>query len=63
MTSPVIGPSLLVICANTENTENTETFDQSDTDVGLVSVHSSRPGESTDMQYDPFRSSRDLGLT
>ena len=32
-------------------------------DMGLVSVRSSRPGESTDMQYDPFRSSRDLGLT
>ena len=31
--------------------------------VGLVSVRSSRPSESTDMQYDPFRSSRDLGLT
>ena len=34
-----------------------------DRDVGLVSVRSSRAGESTDMQYDPFRSSRDLGLT
>ena len=34
-----------------------------DRDFGLVSVRSSRPGESTDMQYDPFRSSRDLGLT
>ena len=34
-----------------------------DRDVGLVSVRSSWPGESTDMQYDPFRSSRDLGLT
>ena len=34
-----------------------------DGDVGLVSVRSSWPGESTDMQYDPFRSSRDLGLT
>ena len=32
-------------------------------DVGLVSVRSSRSGESTDMQYDPCRSSRDLGLT
>ena len=32
-------------------------------DVGLVSVRSSRPGESTDIQYDPFRSPRDLGLT
>ena len=32
-------------------------------DVGLVSVRSSRPGESTDMQYDPFWSSCDLGLT
>ena len=34
-----------------------------DRDVGLVSVRSSWPGESSDMQYDPFRSSRDLGLT
>ena len=34
-----------------------------DRDVGLVSVRSSWPGELTDMQYDPFRSSRDLGLT
>ena len=34
-----------------------------DRDVGLVSVRSSWPGESTDMQYDPFRSWRDLGLT
>ena len=34
-----------------------------DRDVGLVSVRSSWPGESNDMQYDPFRSSRDLGLT
>ena len=34
-----------------------------DRDVGLVSVRSAWPGESTDMQYDPFRSSRDLGLT
>ena len=33
-----------------------------DRDVGLVSVRSSWPGESTDMQYDPSRSSRDLGL-
>ena len=32
-------------------------------DVGLVSVRLSRPGESTDMQYDPFQSPRDLGLT
>ena len=32
-------------------------------DVGLVSVRLSRPGESTDMQYNPFRSPRDLGLT
>ena len=32
-------------------------------DVGLVSVRSYRPDESTDMQYDPFRSPRDLGLT
>ena len=32
-------------------------------DMGFVSVRSSRPGESTDMQYDPFRSSRDLVLT
>ena len=37
------------------------TFDQKD--VGLVSVRSSRPGESTDMQYDPLRSPRDLDLT
>ena len=29
----------------------------------LVSVRSSWPGESTDMQYDSFRSSRDLRLT
>ena len=34
-----------------------------DRDVGLVSVRSSWPGESSYMQYDPFRSSRDLGLT
>ena len=34
-----------------------------DRDVGLVSVRSSRPGESTDMQYGPFPSSCDLGLT
>ena len=34
-----------------------------DRDVGLVSVRSSWPGQSTDMQYDPFQSSRDLGLT
>ena len=34
-----------------------------DRDVGLVAVRSSWPGESNDMQYDPFRSSRDLGLT
>ena len=34
-----------------------------DRDVGLVSVRSSWPGESNDMQYDPFRSSRDLGQT
>ena len=34
-----------------------------DRDVGLVSVRSSWPGESTDMQYDQFRSSCDLGLT
>ena len=34
-----------------------------DRDVALVSVRSSWPGKSTDMQYDPFRSSRDLGLT
>ena len=33
-----------------------------DRDVGLVSVRSSWPGESTDMQYDPFWSSRGLGL-
>ena len=32
-------------------------------DVGLVSVRSSCQGESNDMQYDPFRPSRDLGLT
>ena len=31
--------------------------------MGLVSVRSSWPGKSSDMQYDPFRSSRDLGLT
>ena len=29
-------------------------------DVGRMSVRSSRPDESTDMQYDPFRSPRDL---
>ena len=34
-----------------------------DRDVVLVSVRSSWPGESNDMQYDPFRSSRDLGQT
>ena len=34
-----------------------------DRNVGLVSVRSSWPGKSSDMQYDPFRSSRDLGLT
>ena len=34
-----------------------------DRDVGLVSVCLSWPGKSTDMQYDPFRSSGDLGLT
>ena len=34
-----------------------------DRDVRLVSVRSSWPGESNDMQYDPFRSSRDLVLT
>ena len=34
-----------------------------DRDVGLASVRSSWPGESNDMQYDPFRSSHDLGLT
>ena len=34
-----------------------------DRDMGLVSVRSSWPGESSDMQYDPFWSSRDLGLT
>ena len=34
-----------------------------DRDVGLVSVRSAWPGESTDMKYDPFWSSRDLGLT
>ena len=34
-----------------------------DRDVELVSVRLSWPGESSDMQYDPFRSSRDLGLT
>ena len=32
-------------------------------DVGLVSARSSRPGKSTDTQYDLFRSPRDLGLT
>ena len=31
--------------------------------MGLVSVRSSWPGKSSDMQYDPFRSSRDLGMT
>ena len=39
------------------------TWSKRDRDVGLVSVRSSQPGESTDMQYDPFQSSRDLGLT
>ena len=34
-----------------------------DRDVGLVSVRSYWPGESTYVQYDPFRSSRDLSLT
>ena len=34
-----------------------------DRDVILVSVRSSWPGESNNMQYNPFRSSRDLGLT
>ena len=34
-----------------------------DRDLGLVSVRLSWPGKSNDMQYDPFRSSRDLGLT
>ena len=34
-----------------------------DRDVGLVSVRSSWPGKSNDLQYDPFRSSRDLGMT
>ena len=34
-----------------------------DRDVGLVSVRSSWPGKSTDMQYDPFWPSRDLDLT
>ena len=38
-------------------------FEKRDRDVGLVSVRSSRPGKLIDMQYDPFRSSRDLGLT
>ena len=38
-------------------------FDKRDRDMGLVSVRSSWPGKSSDMQYDPFRSSRDLGLT
>ena len=32
-------------------------------DVGLMSAGSSRPGESTDMKYHPFRSPRDLSLT
>ena len=32
-----------------------------DRDVGLVWVRSSWPGKSNYMQYDPFRSSRDLG--
>ena len=31
--------------------------------MGLVSVRSSLPGESTDVQYDPFWSSCDLDLT
>ena len=31
--------------------------------MGLVSERSSWPVESNDMQYNPFRSSRDLGLT
>ena len=31
--------------------------------MGLVSVRLYWPDESTDMQYDPFWSSRDLGLT
>ena len=39
------------------------TFDRRVRDVGLVAVRSSRPGELTDMQYDPFRSPCDLGLT
>ena len=38
-------------------------WSKKDRDVGLVSVRSSWSGESTDMQYDPFWSSRDLGLT
>ena len=38
-------------------------WSERDRDVGLVSVRSSWPGKSSDMQYDPFRSSRDLGLT
>ena len=32
-------------------------------DVGLVSVRSSQPSKSSDKEYDPFRSPRDLGLT
>ena len=34
-----------------------------DRDVRMVSVRSSGPGKPNDVQYDPFRSSRDLGLT
>ena len=40
------------------------TFDQKrDRDVRMVSVRLSWPGESNDMQYAPFRSSRDLDLS
>ena len=39
------------------------TWSKRDRDMGLVSVRSSWPGKSSDMQYDPFRLSRDLGKT
>ena len=40
------------------------TFDQKrNRDVRMVLVRLSWPGESKDMQYDPFRSSRDLDLS
>ena len=38
-------------------------WSKTDRDVELVSIRLSWPGKSSDMQYDPFRSSRDLGLT